>query len=137
MKQTKWEREFSERFKKHEGELKWLYCELYNNDVNAWNYFAGMLRRMWEERPASLRALDVGRENNPEWYVGGNLRRTRRGSGAYRNLPFHRHRRAQRFAEICIAASQKNPRNKRGGLQRASDSRPFERRDNNLTRFVL
>ena len=63
-----WDRAFAERFARHEDELKWLYCELYNGDTQAYDYFVGMLYRAWQQRPAALRALDAEREANPDWY---------------------------------------------------------------------
>ncbi len=63
-----WDRVFAERFARHEDELKWLYCELYNADMKAYDYFVGMLYRAWQARPQALRALDAAREADPEWY---------------------------------------------------------------------
>ena len=60
--------EFDRRFSRHRDELKWLYMELYHNDRQAWEYFAGMLRRMWEARPEALRISDREREADPDWF---------------------------------------------------------------------
>nr|AHF24012.1 amylosucrase [uncultured bacterium Contig1756] len=68
-----WEKEFAERFAAYENELRWLYMELYHNDRKAWEYFTGMLYRLWEERPESLRMIDRGREACPDWYRGRDL----------------------------------------------------------------
>ena len=62
--------EFAERFARHEDELKWLFMELYHNDSRAWDYFTGMLYRLWEKRPESLKQLDLAREACPDWYRG-------------------------------------------------------------------
>ena len=51
---TEWKAEFASRFKRHEDELKWLYCELYHNDSRAWEYFVSMLYRCWKERVGML-----------------------------------------------------------------------------------
>ena len=48
MDRTQWKREFSVRFCKRENELKWLFCELYHNDLQAYDYFVSMLYRNWE-----------------------------------------------------------------------------------------
>ncbi len=70
---TIWEEEFSNRFKKHEEELRYLYCELYHNDTQAYDYFMSMLYRLWQERPESLKKIDRAREAEPDWYKGNSL----------------------------------------------------------------
>ena len=70
---TEWKAEFASRFKRHEDELKWLYCELYHNDSRAWEYFVSMLYRCWKERPEGLKMMDRAREAYPEWYKGHEL----------------------------------------------------------------
>lgn len=59
---------FDQRLGKYYDELKWLYCELYNGDMAAFDYFLGMLRRSWDERKEDLRAQDARREADPNWY---------------------------------------------------------------------
>lgn len=54
-------------------ELKWLYCELYHNDMTAFRYFCGMLKRSWEARKSALRAQDEARLANPDWYRSNKL----------------------------------------------------------------
>ncbi|MBQ9685841.1 MAG: Beta-galactosidase C-terminal domain [Oscillospiraceae bacterium] len=71
-KQT-WERDFSERYARHENELQQLYRELYSGDTAAYASFEQMLRRMWLQRPEPLRALDLSREADPRWYKGHDL----------------------------------------------------------------
>ena len=68
-----WKSEFASRFRRYEEELKWLYCELYHNDMRAYNYFVDMLYRVWEERPEKLKKMDRAREECPEWYKGHDL----------------------------------------------------------------
>ena len=34
-----WQKEFADRFARHEDELKWLYYELYHCDAQAYDYF--------------------------------------------------------------------------------------------------
>jgi len=60
--------EFYERLARHEDELKWLYMELYHGDAQAYDYFVGMLARMYGERSAALRKLDRARLADPDWY---------------------------------------------------------------------
>ena len=54
-------------------ELKWLYCELYHNDMDAFRYFVEMLRRSWADRKAALRAMDEERLADPGWYRSNRL----------------------------------------------------------------
>ena len=70
---AKKEKEYSVRFRRHANELKWLYCELYHNDLKAYDYFTEMLYRMWEERPEKLKMMDRAREECPDWYKGHEL----------------------------------------------------------------
>ena len=70
---SEWKTEFADRFSHHADELKWLYCELYHNDMRAWQYFTEMLYRCWEERPEDLKMMDRAREAFPEWYKGHDL----------------------------------------------------------------
>ena len=73
VERNQWKQEFTSRFSRHEDELKWLFCEIYHNDMQAYEYFVNMLYRSWEERPETLRALDREREKNPSWYKGHDL----------------------------------------------------------------
>ena len=68
-----WDAIFAERFKRHEDELKWLYCELYHGDMQAYEYFVGMLYRAWRDRPEALRRIDAQREADPDWYRGHDM----------------------------------------------------------------
>ena len=70
---TDLQEEFAARFRRHEEELKWLYCELYHNDMRAYRYFVDMLYRAYEARPESLKNMDRAREEYPDWYRGHNL----------------------------------------------------------------
>ena len=73
MSSQNWKEEFAVRFARHADELKWLYMELYHGDQKAWEYFTGMLYRMWESRPESLRKLDREREADMAWYRGHSM----------------------------------------------------------------
>ena len=39
MNPSEWKQEFAVRFRRHEEELKWLFCEIYHNDLHAYDYF--------------------------------------------------------------------------------------------------
>ena len=58
---------FDNRLERHYNELKWLYCELYQDEA-AFEYFTGMLQRCWEDRKKALRDQDERREADPNWY---------------------------------------------------------------------
>ena len=73
MDRTGWNAEFSERFARHEDELKWLYYELYHGDKQAYDYFIDMIHRAYEARPESLKLMDRAREAAPDWYKGHEL----------------------------------------------------------------
>ena len=73
MEREYWTPEFTARYVRHEDELKWLYCELYHNDMKAYRYFVDMLYRAYEARPESLKNMDRAREAYPEWYRGHDL----------------------------------------------------------------
>lgn len=65
---VKCKKEFQERFDRRYDELKWLYCELYNNDMNAFNWLCDSLYGYYTERKNELKVLDRKREKNPDWY---------------------------------------------------------------------
>ncbi len=69
----KWDKEFTLRFKKHFDELKWLYCEVYNNDIQAFAYLCGSLYEYYQKRDPSLKRLDREREKTPFWYSTNDL----------------------------------------------------------------
>lgn len=54
-------------------ELKWLYCELYQNDREAFDYFVQMLKAQWNARKDALRAIDERRLAEPDWYRSNKL----------------------------------------------------------------
>lgn len=67
-KSAKWEKEFVERFSKRYDELKWLYCEVYNNDMKAFSWLCNSLYEYYKCRKSSLKKLDREKEKNPDWY---------------------------------------------------------------------
>lgn len=50
---------FATRLDNCYNELKWLYCELYHNDREAFDYFVQMLETQWNARKDTLRAIDA------------------------------------------------------------------------------
>ncbi len=60
--------DFKRRLKGRYDELKWLYCEIYHNNMESFEYFLRMLESCWEDRKPVLRQLDGKRENDPDWY---------------------------------------------------------------------
>lgn len=70
---TKWEKEFVARFKKHFDELKWLYCEVYNNDLQAFYWLCNSLYDYYKGRNTELKKLDRKREKNPNWYSSNDI----------------------------------------------------------------
>ncbi len=68
-----WKPEFRERYLKHADELRWLYCELYHNDLQAFDYFTEMMYQAYLARPERLKLMDRAREAFPEWYRGHSL----------------------------------------------------------------
>ena len=63
---------FERRFARHRDELEWLFMELYD-DRGALLALEEAMRSAWEARIDSLRALDVRREEEPDWYKQGNM----------------------------------------------------------------
>ena len=56
---------FDIRLEEYYDELKWLYMEIYNDEV-AFEYFLDMLRRNFKERKKSLREVDERRKAHPD-----------------------------------------------------------------------
>ncbi len=65
--------EYRERFLKHYDELKWLYCELYENRMDAFEDLCGRMYRYYQQRGEGLKELDQFRIGNPDWYRGNRL----------------------------------------------------------------
>lgn len=60
--------EYTKRFDERYDELKWLYCELYNNNMEAFDWLCDSLYGYYQERNADLKKLDRSRVKNPDWY---------------------------------------------------------------------
>ena len=68
-----WEKEFAERFAKVFDEFKWLYCEVYNHDMQAFHWLVNAMYEYYEARDPALKALDRKRESTPFWYSTNDL----------------------------------------------------------------
>lgn len=60
--------DFERRLARHYDELRWLYCELYQNDLPAFENLLSLLRQSYAQRKPALRSQDAQREQNPDWY---------------------------------------------------------------------
>lgn len=49
--------EYTKRFDERYDELKWLYCELYNNNMEAFDWLCDSLYGYYQERNADLKKL--------------------------------------------------------------------------------
>ena len=65
--------EYTKRFDERYDELKWLYCELYNNNMEAFDWLCDSLYGYYQERNADLKKLDRSRVKNPVWYKQNDL----------------------------------------------------------------
>lgn len=67
------ERIFSQRLADRYEVLKELYCQLYHNDMAAFDYFCRMLEGSFRQRKPELRQLDERRLAEPEWFRSNQL----------------------------------------------------------------
>ena len=61
------EKIFAQRMEKHQDELRWLYMELYGNDV----MYAELCEQMhdyYSKRSTELKKRDIKKEKNPDWF---------------------------------------------------------------------
>ena len=65
--------EYTKRFDERYDELKWLYCELYNNNMEAFDWLCDSLYGYYQERNADLKKLDRSRVKNPDGYKQNDL----------------------------------------------------------------
>ena len=63
---------FDLRLKKHHDELRWLYMELYDNGSMFFELIE-YLRKFYEERSESLKAIDRKKEADADWYRRNDL----------------------------------------------------------------
>ena len=67
---------YNERFQKHYDELKWLYCELYQDRDDVMTYLHDLTSNMeafYNSRNSALKASDKKREADPDWYKRNDL----------------------------------------------------------------
>ena len=69
---TATDEEFYYRMQKWNDELRWLYMEMYGND-SMYAELCDNLHRFYLERNKDLRAMDIERENDPEWYKSNDM----------------------------------------------------------------
>lgn len=62
---SEWSKEFASRFEERYDELKWLYCETYNNDIQAFEWLCDELYRFYKSRKTDLKKLDRKSESSP------------------------------------------------------------------------
>lgn len=67
------EREYTSRFNKYYDELKWLYCELYENRMTEFEKLCDGIYQFYKERKEYLKKSDRLREKNPQWYKGNDM----------------------------------------------------------------
>ena len=68
-----WEPEFTKRLEAAYDEMKWLYAELYHNDMKAFDYFCEMLHEYYAARSATLKKWDAKRSKDPDWYKANDM----------------------------------------------------------------
>lgn len=73
MNTTMWEPDFKVRLHQYNDELKWLFCELYGEDMQAYGSFCQMMAEAYASRKPELREQDVRRAADPGWYHSGGL----------------------------------------------------------------
>ena len=61
------DRVFAERLSRHHDELRWLYMELYGNS-DMFAELCDQMKRYYDSRKESLKALDLKREKEGKWY---------------------------------------------------------------------
>ena len=66
-------KEYEDRFLKHYDELKWLYCELYQNNMTAFEKLCYSMYDYYNKRKIELKNIDRKREKNPNWYKENQL----------------------------------------------------------------
>ncbi len=64
---------FTDRLSAYYDELKWLYCELYNNDMQAFDYFVDMLSEYYNSRSKELKMWDEARDVVKDWFTGNEM----------------------------------------------------------------
>lgn len=68
-----WDKTFKERVECRFDELKWLYAELYHNDMHAFEYFLNMLYKYYLDRSDELKKWDEGKAAMKDWFAGNDM----------------------------------------------------------------
>lgn len=66
-------KEYKNRFLKHYDELKWLYCEIYENQQDMFESLCVHMYEFYKDRKIALKKLDRQREKTPNWYKGNQM----------------------------------------------------------------
>ena len=69
----KWNTVFKSRIDVYYDELKWLYAELYDNDMQAFDYFVDMLYSFYKKRNKQLKEMDEARSVVHDWFAGNDM----------------------------------------------------------------
>jgi len=69
LEQKKWDDVFTARLSECYDEMKWLYGELYHNNLQAFNYFCNMLYAYYSARKQELKEIDRKRKREREWFA--------------------------------------------------------------------
>ena len=70
---NEYEQEYQSRFLKYYDELKWLYCELYENRMDDFYKLCDIMYQQYRARKQPLKELDRQRAQNTKWYKGNQL----------------------------------------------------------------
>ena len=70
---NEYEQEYQSRFLKYYDELKWLYCELYENHMDGFYKLCDIMYQQYRARKQPLKKLDRQRAQNTNWYKGNQL----------------------------------------------------------------
>lgn len=65
--------EYRKRFEERIDELKWLYCEIYHNDMQGFEWLCSSMYEYYENRNTDLKKLDRAREKDKNWYHSNKL----------------------------------------------------------------
>lgn len=64
---------FNERLEKYYDELKWLYCELYEEQLDCFEQLCSQLQFWYSNRSEELKKMDIKRSENPSWYKSNKM----------------------------------------------------------------
>ncbi len=73
MQKAEYCKEYAERLGQYYDELKWLYCELYEGQEQAFVQLCGQMYEYYRKRKTSLKRLDRSRLKNPLWFKNNQM----------------------------------------------------------------